>query len=147
MRLERPRPAGHEQRGNLGPAKGKDTATSFGPWLLTRDELDGRRAGRAWDLGMAAFVNGRQWSRGNLSAMHWSPGQILAYASRGTELRTGDVIGTGTVGTGCILELSGVHGAQAYPWLRPGDEVELTAELLGSIRATLIPGPAVVPLA
>lgn len=135
-----------EQKGNLGPAKGKDTATSFGPWLLTRDELADRRAGRAWDLEMTASVNGRCYSHGNLSSIYWSPGQILAYASRGTELRSGDVIGTGTVGTGCILELSAVHGSDAYPWLRAGDRVELTVDLLGSIQATVVAGGRPVPL-
>ena len=113
-----------EQQGNLGPAKGKDTATTFGPWLLTADELSGRRAGNAWDLEMTATVNGKRYSHGNLSSIYWTPGQILAYASRGTELRTGDVIGTGTVGSGCILELSALHGSEAYPWLQAGDTVE-----------------------
>lgn len=137
---------GNEMRGNLGPAKGKDTATSLGPWLVTPDELSDSRAGKAYDLGMAAYVNGRRWSGGNMSAIHWSFGQLLAYASRGTELRAGDVIASGTVGTGCILELSRVHGAEAYPWLRPGDEVRLEIDRLGEISARITAGPPVVPL-
>ena len=110
--------------GLLGPAKGKDSATSLGPWLVTPDELAPRRAGNAYDLEMTASVNGHRWSTGNMSTIYWSFGQLLAYASRGTELRPGDIIGSGTVGTGCILELSRVHGSEAYPWLAPGDKVE-----------------------
>ncbi|MGH9115978.1 MAG: fumarylacetoacetate hydrolase family protein, partial [Acidimicrobiales bacterium] len=104
-----------EMKGNLGPAKGKDSATSLGPWMVTPDELAPLRAGNAYDLEMAASVNGRVWSRGNMSTIYWSFGQLLAYASRGTELRTGDIVASGTVGTGCILELSRVHGSEAYP--------------------------------
>ena len=71
---------------------------------------------------------------------------MLAYASRGTRLVPGDVIGSGTVGTGCILELSTMHGSQAYPWLRPGDEVQLSIELLGDIRTTVVEGAPLRPL-
>ncbi|MGH9114681.1 MAG: fumarylacetoacetate hydrolase family protein, partial [Acidimicrobiales bacterium] len=73
-------------------------------------------------------------------------GQLLAYASRGTELRTGDIVASGTVGTGCILELSRVHGSEAYPWLSPGDQVRLEIAHLGAIEATVKPGVAPVPL-
>ena len=73
-------------------------------------------------------------------------GELLAYASRGTSLRPGDIIGSGTVGTGCILELSAVHGTQAYPWLQPGDTVHLEVEQLGVIECAIVPGPPVVPL-
>jgi 2-keto-4-pentenoate hydratase/2-oxohepta-3-ene-1,7-dioic acid hydratase in catechol pathway len=71
---------------------------------------------------------------------------MISYASRGTTLRPGDVIGSGTVGTGCILELSRVHGEQAYPWLSPGDEVVLEIERLGAVRTRILPAPEVVPL-
>jgi 2-keto-4-pentenoate hydratase/2-oxohepta-3-ene-1,7-dioic acid hydratase in catechol pathway len=137
---------GREMRGNLGPAKGKDTATSLGPWMITPDELAPRAAGNAYDLEMRASVNGKEWSHGNLSAIYWRFGQLLAYASRGTELRTGDLIGSGTVGTGCILELSRLHGSGAYPWLAAGDEVTLAVDLLGSIDAALTAGRPVIPL-
>ena len=135
-----------EMRGHLGPAKGKDTATSLGPWLTTSDELETRRAGNAYDLDMTAAVNGATWSRGNMSTIHWSFGQLLAYASRGTQLRPGDIVASGTVGTGCILELSRVHGADAYPWLAPGDRVRLEITGLGAIDALVEPGREVVPL-
>jgi 2-keto-4-pentenoate hydratase/2-oxohepta-3-ene-1,7-dioic acid hydratase in catechol pathway len=130
----------------LGPAKGKDGATSLGPHLVTPDELPDRGTGTAPDLGMRALVNGELWSEGRLSDLHWSVGQLLAYASRGTQLRPGDVLGTGTVGTGCILELSAVHGPAAYPYLRPGDRVRLEVDLLGAVDTTIRPAPPLRPL-
>jgi 2-keto-4-pentenoate hydratase/2-oxohepta-3-ene-1,7-dioic acid hydratase in catechol pathway len=71
---------------------------------------------------------------------------MIAYASRGTRVVPGDLIGSGTVGTGCILELSRVHGSQAYPWLGPGDRVRLEADALGAIESRVIPASPVVPL-
>src|SRR5664280_79320 len=135
-----------EMRQRLGPVKGKDGATSFGPVLVTSDELAPLRQGAAFDLRMTASVNGRPYSAGNLADLYWSFGQLLAYASRGTRLLPGDVIGSGTVGTGCILELSAVHGEQRYPWLRPGDEVELAVGQLGSIRSRITAAPEPIPL-
>ncbi|RZU32165.1 fumarylacetoacetate hydrolase family protein [Blastococcus saxobsidens] len=135
-----------EMRGLLGPAKGKDGATSFSRYLVTPDELEPYRAGNAYDLAMTAQVNGTQYSRGTFSTIYWSFAELLAYASRGTTLRPGDVVGSGTVGTGCILELSRVHGEEAFPWLRPGDRVRLEVEHVGVIDVGVVPGPAVVPL-
>jgi 2-keto-4-pentenoate hydratase/2-oxohepta-3-ene-1,7-dioic acid hydratase in catechol pathway len=126
----------------LGPAKGKDTATSLGPFLVTPDELEARRSGNGYDIPMTASVNGTTYSQGNWGDLFWSFGQMLAYASRGTELRTGDVIGSGTVGTGCILELSRVHGSDRYPWLKPGDKVELDIGPLGSVAVQVVPATA-----
>jgi 2-keto-4-pentenoate hydratase/2-oxohepta-3-ene-1,7-dioic acid hydratase in catechol pathway len=130
----------------LGPAKGKDAATSLGPALVTPDELAGYRKGNAFDLAMTASVNGRPYSAGNLSEIYWSFGQMISYASRGTRVVPGDVIGSGTVGTGCILELSGLHGSDRYPWLRPGDEVRLEVAHLGAVSARILPAGPVVPL-
>ena len=135
-----------EMKGHLGPAKGKDTATSLSPWLVTPDELAPYRGGNAYSLAMTAHVNDRLYSQGTFAAIHWSFGQLLAYASRGTELRPGDVVGSGTVGTGCILELSRVHGEAAYPWLVPGDRVRLEVEQLGAVDARIVPGAPVIPL-
>ncbi len=135
-----------EMRLSMGPVKGKDFATSLGPVLVTPDELAGRRAGRAFDLTMTARVNGVEYSRANLSEIHWSFGEMLAYASRGTELVPGDVAGSGTCGTGCILELALVHGGEAYPWLRPGDAVELEVEVLGRLRNRVVEGVPLRPL-
>lgn len=127
-----------EMNVQLGPAKGKDTATTLGPYLATPDEFDTHRKGNAFDVPMSATVNGRPYSDGNWSDLYWSFPQMLAYASRGTRLRSGDIIGSGTVGTGCILELSRVHGHDAYPWLREGDEVHLDMAQLGAITARIV---------
>lgn len=135
---------GAEMKLNLGPAKGKDSAHSLGPWLLTPDELTVR--GRAYDVPLSASVNGAVYSRGNLADLYWSFGEMIAYASRGTRVVPGDLIGSGTVGTGCILELSRVHGAGAYPYLRPGDQVRLDGGPLGAIEARITAGRAAPPL-
>ena len=130
-----------EMRVGLGPAKGKDFATSLGPWLVTPDELAAWHApGRkAPAVAMRASVNGREYSRGSLGDVHWSFAEMLAYASRGASVSAGDVIGSGTCGTGCILELSLVHGADAYPWLRPGDRVTLEVDGLGQLANVVAP--------
>lgn len=125
-----------EMRQGLGPAKAKDFATSLGPWLVTPDELPGGLDGRP-KAAMVARVNGEEWSRGDLGDLHFSWPQLVAHASRDTRLRAGDVLGSGTVGTGCILELAAVHGAERFPWLRPGDTVELEVEGLGVLANTV----------
>jgi 2-keto-4-pentenoate hydratase/2-oxohepta-3-ene-1,7-dioic acid hydratase in catechol pathway len=135
-----------EMQQRLGPAKGKDSATSFGPWLATPDELADVRSGNGYDLRMTARVNGTTYTDGNWSSLYWSFGQMLAYASRGTQLRPGDVLGSGTVGRGCILELSGLFGEDRFPWLSPGDEVVFSIERLGEVRATITAGVDPVPL-
>jgi 2-keto-4-pentenoate hydratase/2-oxohepta-3-ene-1,7-dioic acid hydratase in catechol pathway len=130
----------------IGPAKGKDTATSLGPYLISKDELEPRRSGLGFDLAMSATVNGKQYSSGNWSSIYWSFNDMIAYASRGTTLVPGDVVGAGTVGTGCIIELSRVHGADLYPYLVEGDVVELTVAQLGSIRASVAAADELIPL-
>jgi 2-keto-4-pentenoate hydratase/2-oxohepta-3-ene-1,7-dioic acid hydratase in catechol pathway len=135
-----------EMRQGLGPAKGKDFATSLGPFLVTPDELEPYRKAHAYDLTMTATVNGREYSRASLADVYWSFGEMLSYASRGTRLVAGDVVGSGTCGTGCILELSLTHGEEAYPWLVPGDRVELAVERLGSLANSVIEGPPLHPL-
>jgi len=136
---------GQEMKLNLGPAKGKDSASSFGPWLLTADELDPLASGHGFDVPLAAAVNGAGYSRGNLADLYWSFAEMVCYAARGTRVLPGDVIGSGTVGTGCILELSRVHGAAAYPYLRPGDVVRLDGGPLGAIEARVTAGREPVP--
>jgi fumarylacetoacetate (FAA) hydrolase len=121
-----------EMKVGLGPAKGKDFATSIGPYLVTPDELEDRALpdrsrGLRYDLAMTARVNGREYSRGNAREMHWTFAEMIAHASRNTVLLAGDLIGSGTVGTGCITEFP----AGTYPWLEPGDLVELEIERLG----------------
>jgi 2-keto-4-pentenoate hydratase/2-oxohepta-3-ene-1,7-dioic acid hydratase in catechol pathway len=137
---------GAEMKLNLGPAKGKDSANGFGPWLCTADELAPLASGRAYDIALRASVNGTHYSGGNLADLYWSFGEMISYASRGTRVVPGDIIGSGTVGTGCILELSRVHGPDAYPYLRPGDRVHLEAGPLGAIDARIVPGRPPVPL-
>ena len=130
----------------LGPAKGKDTATSCGPWFVTADELEDRRSHHTYDLRMTASVNGKPYSEGRLDSMIWSFPELVSYASRGTRVVPGDIIGSGTVGAGCILELSIEHGSDAYPWLEPGDEVVLEVEKLGRLQHRIAPGPPLKPL-
>jgi 2-keto-4-pentenoate hydratase/2-oxohepta-3-ene-1,7-dioic acid hydratase in catechol pathway len=129
-----------EMKLNLGPAKGKDSANSFGPWLVTADEFAPLASGRAYDVRLTASVNGVGYSSGNLADLYWSFAEMVSYASRGTRVVPGDVIGSGTVGTGCILELSRVHGAGAYPYLRAGDRVRLDGGPLGTIEARVAAG-------
>jgi fumarylacetoacetate (FAA) hydrolase len=111
-----------EMRVGLGPSKGKDFATSLGPIVVTPDEFDGRSGT------MVARVNGEERSRGGLADMHHSWEAIVAHAARNTRLLPGDVLGSGTVGTGCILE----HGDGR--WLQPGDVVELEVDGIGILR-------------
>jgi fumarylacetoacetate (FAA) hydrolase len=118
-----------EMKVGLGPAKGKDFATSLGPFVVTPDEFDDSRAT------MVARVNGEERSRGGLADMYHSWGAIVAHAARNTHLVPGDVLGSGTVGTGCILELGDGR------WLRPGDVVELEVEGIGVLRNRIGPAP------
>jgi fumarylacetoacetate (FAA) hydrolase len=119
-----------EMKVGLGPAKGKDFATSLGPVVVTPDELGDLR------LEMVARVNGEERSRGNLGDMYHSWESILARARENTTLQPGDVIGSGTIGTGCILE----HGDNR--WLQPGDVVELEVDGIGVLRNVVGPRPA-----
>lgn len=129
-----------EMKLSLGPAKGKDFATSIGPWLATRDELAGRRIagddGERYDLTMVTRVNGTEVSRGNLKDMTWTFAQIIERASYGVTLYPGDVIGSGTVGTGCFLELNGSKITDNW-WLKDGDVVECEIDMLGTLRNTV----------
>jgi 2-keto-4-pentenoate hydratase/2-oxohepta-3-ene-1,7-dioic acid hydratase in catechol pathway len=135
-----------EMKLSMGPVKGKDFATSMGPALVTPDELEDTKRDRAYDLAMTATVNGVEYSRASLADIFWSFGEMIAYASRGTRVEAGDVIGSGTCGTGCILELSMVHGQDRYPWLQPGDVVELSVERLGTLRNRVVAGSPLRPL-
>jgi fumarylacetoacetate (FAA) hydrolase len=116
-----------EMKVGLGPAKGKDFATSLGPVVVTPDEFSGSEAV------MSARVNGEERSRGNLGDMYFSWDRIVEHAARNTRLVPGDILGSGTVGTGCILELGDAR------WLEPGDVVELEVEGIGVLRNTVVP--------
>jgi fumarylacetoacetate (FAA) hydrolase len=130
-----------EMKMSLGPAKGKDFATSLGPWLVTMDELAEHAArgpkGTAFDLQMRAFVNGTQVSQGNVKDMNWTFAQILERASYGVTLYPGDVIGSGTCGTGCFLELNGSKITNNQ-WLAHGDTVALEIDGLGRLENRIV---------
>ena len=130
-----------EMKLSLGPAKGKDFATGLGPWLVTKDELAKQIVhtprGDVYHLGMRAFVNGKQLSSGNVKDMNWTFAEILARASYGVTLYPGDVIGSGTVGTGCLLELNGSKVTDNQ-WLEPGDQVALEIDGLGRLENTVV---------
>jgi fumarylacetoacetate (FAA) hydrolase len=130
---------------NLGPAKGKDFATAIGPWLVTLDELSPfevpakeGHTGKNWNLRMSCSVNGVQVSEGNLADMDWTFAEIIERASYGVDLYPGDVIGSGTVGTGCFLELNGTGKLNdpnyAEQWLQPGDKVVMEIDQLGRLE-------------
>jgi fumarylacetoacetate (FAA) hydrolase len=144
---------------NLGPGKGKDFATSIGPWIVTPDELASRRTGSAagelvspqdtdaaplsaqasaekerYDMAMIARINGKEVSRGNFKQIYYSFPQMIAWASQNARLRVGDVLGSGTVGTGCILEL----GIEVHPWFQKDEVVELEVEGIGVLRNRIV---------
>lgn len=134
---------------NLGPAKGKDFSTAVGPWLVTLDELAAYEipakeghTGKNWNLRMQCWVNGKQVSDGNLGDMHWTFAEIIERASYGVNLYAGDIIGSGTVGTGCFLELNGTGKLNdpnyTEQWLQPGDVVEMEIDGLGRLSNTMI---------
>jgi fumarylacetoacetate (FAA) hydrolase len=134
---------------NLGPAKGKDFATLLGPWLVTLNELESfeipaktGHVGKNWDLKMSCRVNDIQVSEGNLGSMDWTFAEIIERASYGVNLYPGDVIGSGTVGTGCFLELNGTGKLYNpdYPeqWLQEGDKIELEIDALGILENTIV---------
>ncbi|GAA4781216.1 fumarylacetoacetate hydrolase family protein [Actinomycetospora chlora] len=135
----------------LGPVKGKDFANTLGPWIVTADELAGHRRDDRLALEMHAEVNGVALpGGGDTSAnMSWSFEEIVAYASRGAELRTGDVLASGTCGAGCLLEHWAHLGDAAPPPLRPGDVVTLVVEGIGSVSNPVVAGvePVALPKA
>src|SRR5687767_3639851 len=134
---------------NLGPAKGKDFATAIGPWLVTLDELEEfviptkeNHVGKNWNLKMSCKVNGVQVSEGNLGDMDWTFAEIIERASYGVDLFPGDIIGSGTVGTGCFLELNGTgklnDANYQEQWLQDGDVVEMEIDQLGVLSNTIV---------
>lgn len=134
---------------NLGPAKGKDFSTVIGPCLVTLDELEEfeipakeGHVGKSWNLNMKCWVNGVQVSDGNVGDMDWTFAEIIERCSYGVNIQAGDVIGSGTVGTGCFLELNGT-GKLNDPnyqeqWLQAGDVVEMEITGLGKLSNTIV---------
>jgi 2-keto-4-pentenoate hydratase/2-oxohepta-3-ene-1,7-dioic acid hydratase in catechol pathway len=128
-----------ESKLSMGPAKSKDFATTLGPMLVTSDELHDRQEGEGaetrYNLAMSASVNGKVLSQGNANTLTHTFAQMIEWASTDVWLRPGDVLGSGTVGTGCILEL---RPENTGGWLKPGDVVEMEIEVLGVIRNRLV---------
>ena len=114
--------------------------------MVTPDELIDVRTDKGYDIAMSAHVNDVPYSAGNWSSLYWTFEQMISYASRGTTLVPGDILGSGTVGTGCILELSLTKGVDNYPWLKEHDRVTLAAPILGSITSTIVAGGSPKPL-
>jgi 2-keto-4-pentenoate hydratase/2-oxohepta-3-ene-1,7-dioic acid hydratase in catechol pathway len=137
-----------EMKVGLGPCKGKDTATTLGPHLVTADELEKYRDADGFlRLALTAEINGEVVGKDLLSNMSWTFEEMVAYASRGTVVRPGDVLGSGTCGNGgCLAELWGVRGRQDPAPLKPGDTVTLTVEGIGSVSNTVVTGPDPVPV-
>jgi len=125
-----------EMKCMLGPAKGKDFATAIGPYVVTTDELEDVRVGPGrYDLTMTARKNGREISRGNMKALTHDFTQMIQRAARDATLHVGDIIGSGTVGTGCILELGPENTGG---WLEPGDTIDLEIDRLGVLRTPIV---------
>ncbi len=141
-----------EMKLNLGPAKGKDFCTVLGPWLVTPDELEPYKidpkpghTGANYNLNMKCWVNGTEVSDGNVGSMDWTFAEIIERAAYGVDLMPGDVIGSGTVGTGCFLELNGT-GKRLNPdfkpqWLQVGDVVEMEITGLGKLQNVIVTAP------
>lgn len=135
---------------NLGPAKGKDFATTIGPFIITPDELESRKIktefGNQYDLEMKAFHNGKQVSYGNTKDMTWTFAEIIERVSYGVEIFPGEVIGSGTVGTGCYLELNGTWAREAKEkgedfspiWIKNGDTFTLEVDMLGQLTNNVV---------
>ncbi len=137
-----------EMKLNLGPAKGKDFSTVIGPWLVTPDELDpfkvnpkADHTGNSYNLEMKCWVNSKQVSQGNMADMDWTFAEIIERCAYGVNLLPGDVIGSGTVGSGCFLELNGTgllsDPAYNVQWLKDGDVVEMEITGLGRLKNTI----------
>ena len=123
-----------EMKLNLGPAKGKDFCTSFGPYIATKDELKKIKTanGNVYDLEMSAFINDKKISQDNVKNMFWTFAQIISHISIGTTLYPGDVIGSGTCATGCLLEINLTN--KTDEWLKVNDIVKLEIEGLGKLK-------------
>jgi 2-keto-4-pentenoate hydratase/2-oxohepta-3-ene-1,7-dioic acid hydratase in catechol pathway len=138
---------GKEVQTPFGQCKGKDFANTLGPWIVTPDELEPWRDADRYDLDMRATINGVELGGDTLANMAWSFEEMVAYAARGAWIRPGDVLGSGTCGGGCLLELWGRNGRfEDPPPLQPGDEVVLTVEGIGTLRNRVVEADPFVAL-
>tara|TARA_B100000401_G_scaffold437226_1_gene382334 strand:- start:856 stop:1749 length:894 start_codon:yes stop_codon:yes gene_type:complete len=128
-----------EMKLSLGPAKGKDFLTTLGPYIVTKDELDDKcitgEFGNRYDLNMYAYLNGDLLSKDNFKNISWTFAQIISRISDGTEIYPGDVIGSGTCATGCLLELNQTNKTNI--WMNDGDEIKLVIDRMGSLVNTI----------
>ena len=128
-----------EMKLSLGPAKGKDFLTTLGPYIITKDELDDKcitgEFGNRYDLNMYAYLNGELLSKDNFKNISWTFAQIISRISDGIEIYPGDVIGSGTCATGCLLELNQTNNTNI--WLNEGDEIKLVIDRMGSLVNTI----------
>src|SRR3954453_394719 len=129
--------AAREAKMPFGFHKTKDFANTFGPWIVTPDELEPHRTGDRFDLRCAAFINGTPLGEDSLTSMAWSFEELVHFAARGAWIAPGDVIGSGTVGNGCLFELWGRNQAKEPAPLKPGDEVRLEVEGIGTLTNTI----------
>lgn len=123
----------------LGPAKGKDGATTLGPFLVTADEFEPFRKNKGFDRAMTVAINGEPFSSGNWSTIDWTFNDVVAYTSRGTTLASGDVLGSGTVGRGCLLEHYRLDPDGFRGWLKAGDEITFSVEGIGEMTQKVVP--------
>ena len=128
-----------EMKLSLGPAKGKDFLTTLGPFIVTKDEIEDKRIsgenGDRYDLPMYAYLNGQLVSKDNFKNITWTFAQIISRISNGTTIYPGDVIGSGTCATGCLLELNQTNNTNI--WLQDGDEIKLEVDKMGSLVNTI----------
>jgi 2-keto-4-pentenoate hydratase/2-oxohepta-3-ene-1,7-dioic acid hydratase in catechol pathway len=136
-----------EMKIGLGPCKGKDSANTLGPWIVTADELAEHEKDGRLHLELSVQRNGEHFGDDTLANMGWSFAEMIAYASRGTTVRAGDVLGSGTCGGGCLAELwsRGVSKDELPP-LAPGDEITITVEGIGTISNKLVAGVGTAPI-
>ena len=124
-----------EMKLSLGPAKGKDFLTTLGPYIITKDDLQDKciksSDGDRYDIGMRAYLNGKLLSEDNFKNITWTFAQIISRISNGTEIYPGDIIGSGTCATGCLLELNQINNTEV--WLKDGDEIKLEIDRIGSL--------------
>lgn len=136
----------HEFKFPMGPSKSKDGAITLGPWLVTADEFADHIADGRLALTTSVHLNGARVGGDNSANMAWSFAELVAFASRGAQVRPGDVVGSGTCGTGCLAEIKRSGGDSAPGWLTPGDVVRLDVEGLGHTENTLTEGAAPVDI-
>ena len=140
---------GREMQVNLGPCKGKDFGTTLGPWIVTADEFEARHDAEGFlPIAMSVSVNGVRFGNDLLSSMGWPFAELVAYASRNSRVVPGDVLGSGTAGSGCLAEIWGRVGSRTPPPLQPGDVVRMEVEGIGWIENRVVEGitlPSVAP--